>query len=474
MKHPSAYRGQQVVVLGLARSGVAVAKLFHEAGAVVTVNDRKERTLSPEADELVAAGISVICGGHPPDLISRDTALVVKNPGIPYHIDPVMRAEALGIEVITEVEAAAQISKAPIIGITGSNGKTTTTTMTGLMLKEAGLSPIVAGNIGRALTEAAMEAEPDNQLVVELSSFQLKGTRDFCPKIACLLNVYETHLDYHGTMNDYVASKLKLLANQTEEDYAVLNMDDAVCREAAAQSKAQVIPFSITKELEYGVFVDPPFQTAGKHQTEDRYIVHKDADGAVHRIMPVNEMGIPGSFNVENALAASAIALCLKVQPDVIAKVLREFKGVEHRLEHVRTIKGIQFYNNSKATNPAACIKTIDVFEQSIVLIAGGLDRGLDMMELLPAFQHKVRGLVAFGETKEKLRRVAGLAGLSSVKIVDNEEQLQDTVMTAVKEAYAMARPGDVVLLSPACASWDMFPSYEERGSMFKQSVHNL
>ncbi|MCZ8518774.1 MULTISPECIES: UDP-N-acetylmuramoyl-L-alanine--D-glutamate ligase [Paenibacillus] len=477
MEHPSSYGGRQVVILGLARSGVAVAKLFHEQGAHVTVNDKKERQLCPEADELEALGISVVCGSHPAGLVHEGISLVVKNPGIPYTVDPVRRARELGVEVVTEVEVAYRICRAPIIGITGSNGKTTTTTWTGLMLEAGGLHPIVAGNIGRALTEAALEAQEDHQMVVELSSFQLKGTDRFRPRIGCLLNVYETHLDYHGTMNDYVESKAKLFANQRAEDTAVLNWDHAVCRKVAEGLKSQVLPFSIRTEMEYGLFIQPPFPEGAEGElaaAEERKLVYRSKDGELTEILPVKELGIPGSFNIENALAASAIALTCGVGAEAIAGVLRTFGGVEHRLELVGTKDGVQFYNNSKATNPTATIKTIEAFTQNIVLIAGGLDRGSDYMELLPVFGGQVKGLVAIGETKDKIVRVANLAGMSQVKTVDTAKQVQDTVTKAVKEAFAMAKPGDVVLLSPACASWDMFASYEERGSMFKRSVHNL
>ncbi|MFE5319869.1 UDP-N-acetylmuramoyl-L-alanine--D-glutamate ligase [Paenibacillus sp. NPDC056579] len=473
MKHPRSYRNEQVVILGLARSGVAVAKLFHELGAKVTVNDKKERNLCPEADELAALGISVICGSHPSGLIHEDVKLVVKNPGIPYTIEPIERAQELGIEIVTEVEVAYHVCKAPMICITGSNGKTTTTTWIGIMLEKAGLKPIVAGNIGRALTEAALVAEADNHMVVELSSFQLKGTYDFKPRIACLLNIYETHLDYHGSIDDYIESKAKLFANQGADDTAVLNWDQPVCRQIASSAKANVLPFSIQEELEYGVFVTPTFKESVP--AEDRHIVYRDKKGSVHRILGVKEIGIPGTMNVENALAASCAALTAGVSIDTIAQVLREFRGVEHRLEHVATKDGVDYYNNSKATNPAASIKTIESLEQKIVLIAGGLDRGSDYMELLPVFQSgRIKGIVALGQTKDKICHVARLAGMSLVKTVDTANNAQDAVNEAVREAADMAEAGDVVLLSPACASWDMFPSYEERGSMFRQSVHNL
>ncbi|GAA4857830.1 UDP-N-acetylmuramoyl-L-alanine--D-glutamate ligase [Paenibacillus vulneris] len=472
MKHPQAYQNEQVVIIGLARSGVAVAKLFHELGAVVTVNDKKERDLCPEADELTALGISVICGGHPSGLIHEGVKLVVKNPGIPYTIEPIQKALELGIEIVTEVEVAYHVCKAPMVCITGSNGKTTTTTWIGLMLDKAGLKPIVAGNIGRALTEAALEAGPDNHMVVELSSFQLKGTTDFRPQVACLLNVYETHLDYHGTMEDYIASKVKLFANQTAEDTAVLNWDNPVCRRVAQEVKASVFPFSTKEELSYGVFVQPSF--SDDVPDAERSIVYRDAQGKTHRIVGVKELGIFGSFNVENAAAAACAALTFGVSIEIIAEVLKEFKGVEHRLEHVATLNGVLYFNNSKATNPTATIKTIESFEQDVILIAGGLERGMDYMDLLPVFQTRVKGLVAIGQTKEKISHVAKLAGMSQIKLVDTANSVQDTVTEAVRQAAAMAKAGDVVLLSPACASWDMFPSYEERGRMFRQSVHTL
>jgi UDP-N-acetylmuramoylalanine--D-glutamate ligase len=464
MNHPSAYRDKEVVILGLARSGVAAAKLFHEMGARVTANDKKERTQCPEAEELEALGISVICGGHPSGLLHPGVALVVKNPGIPYTAEPLRRAQELGLEIVTEVEVAFHICQAPIIGITGSNGKTTTTTLIGKMLEEARLNPIVAGNIGRALCEAAQEATPNNRMVVELSSFQLKGTKDFRPRIGCLLNVYDTHLDYHGSMDDYIASKAKLFENQTEEDTAVLNGDDPVCLSLSAGLKARLLPFSMKEQPKPGVYLDAATQT----------LTYQDAEGRKQAILPVKELGIRGSHNVENALAASAVALASGATVESIAKVLREFRGVEHRLEFVATKGGTSFYNDSKATNPAATIKSIEAFEQKLILIAGGLDRGSDYMELLPVFRSKLKGLVTLGQTREKINRVADLAGLSTVKSVDTVNDAAAAVREAVEAAYAMADEGDVVLLSPACASWDMFPSYEERGRMFKQSVHTL
>ncbi|MFB9279997.1 UDP-N-acetylmuramoyl-L-alanine--D-glutamate ligase [Cohnella cellulosilytica] len=478
------YRGRQVVVLGLARSGVAAAKLFHDVGAIVVVNDKKERDQCPEADELAALGISVVCGHHPDGLVTGETALLVKNPGIPYTAPPVVEALRLGVEVVSEVEVAGQLSAAPIAGITGSNGKTTTTTLTGVLLDAAGLKPLIAGNIGRPLSEAALEAEPDGWLVAELSSFQLKGTSDFRPRIACLLNVAETHLDYHGSMEDYVASKAKLFENQTAEDVAVYNEDDETCRRLAASFKGRAFPFSVTRTLETGVMIEPPYAAVRPSEEEDgaeddgsdddRWIVSRDGSGEARRIIRVAELGIPGRHNAANALAAIAIALSAGADPERLAEPLRGFRGVEHRLEYVGTFGGVKFYNDSKATNPMATTMSILSLPSPLILIAGGLDRGSDYMELLPIFRERVKGLAAIGETREKLARVAELAGLTSVKLVEPVEDAERTLRAAVREAAAMAGPGDIVLLSPACASWDMFPSYEVRGRIFKQSAHTL
>ncbi|MBD8839845.1 UDP-N-acetylmuramoyl-L-alanine--D-glutamate ligase [Paenibacillus sp. FSL K6-4396] len=473
MNHPESYRGQQVVVLGLAKSGVQVAKVLDRAGAKVTVNDKKERNQCPEASELEALGISVVCGGHPDDLIHSGVKLVVKNPGIPYHAAPVQQAMALGIEVVTEVEVAYHLCAAPMIGITGSNGKTTTTTWVGKMLEHAGLKPIVAGNIGTPLCEAAEQASPDNWMVVELSSFQLKGTVDFRPRIASLLNVAETHLDYHGDLDDYVASKAKLFANQQPDDVAILNWDDAVCRGLVPYIKGRLLPFSMIEKLDTGVYAYPPY-VDGEEDDVKRQIIYADENGDQQMIIDIEDIGIAGRFNVENAMAAVAIAVAAGADPAVLAAPLADFKAVEHRLEYVLDHNGAAYYNNSKATNSKATVMALNSFKEPVVLIAGGLDRGSDMMELLPLFQERVKAVVAIGETRTKIAKVAELAGLKQIKVVDNEEDAALTLTVAVQEASKLASAGDVVLLSPACASWDMFASYEERGRIFKEAAHNL
>lgn len=474
MRHPETYKGSQIVVLGLAKSGVGVAKTLHQLGAKVVVNDRKTREECPEAAELEALGISVICGGHPDDLIHEGIKLVVKNPGIPYSAPPIVQALAMNIDVLTEVEIAYELCEAPMIGITGSNGKTTTTTWVGKMLEAAGKNPIVAGNIGTPLCEAAEYATEDNWMVAELSSFQLKGTVNFAPRVGALLNLAETHLDYHGTMEDYVQSKQKLFANQSSEDIAVLNGDDPVCQDLLPGLKSKVILFSMLQQLEQeSVYVKPAYLS----EVEDdkiRHIVYRDGTGQEQEIIAVDEIGLPGRFNVENALAAIAISIAAGVNPASLKEPLMSFRGVEHRLEYVETKDDVAYYNNSKATNAKATIMALGALKEPIVLIAGGLDRGSDYMELLPFLENNVKAVVALGQTKEKIASVAKKAGLTKIHLVDTEGSAAETLQNATFQAAKLAQAGDVVLLSPACASWDMFKSYEERGRIFKEAVHTL
>ncbi|WP_195572768.1 UDP-N-acetylmuramoyl-L-alanine--D-glutamate ligase [Paenibacillus sp. 1001270B_150601_E10] len=478
MNHPDAYQGKRVVVLGLARSGFDVAKRFHERGAEVIVNDKKDREQCPEASELEALGICVVLGGHPDDLITPDTALVVKNPGIPYSAPPIVEALRLGIDVVTEIEVGYHLCKAPITGITGSNGKTTTTTWVGQMLEAAGLEPIVAGNIGTPFNSVAAELSEHQKVVLELSSFQLKGTQAFKPHVACLLNIAETHLDYHGSMEDYISSKAKLFANMTKDDIAVFNADDDVCRQLSAEVHASVWWFSSKQAVEVGAYLEPTFDQAEQANASGKdaepYVMFKDEAGRIHRLLSVHEIGLPGRFNVDNALAAITIAVASGAEPEQLVPSLKSFKGVEHRLEYVRNWEGVRFFNNSKATNTIATQMALDAFPGNIILIAGGLDRGLDFKEFVPYFKERVKGLVALGETRHILESVALEAGLNHVKIVDNVDNAERAIEEAVQEARQMAVPGDIVLLSPACASWDMFPSYETRGRIFKEAVHSL
>ncbi|WP_035099467.1 UDP-N-acetylmuramoyl-L-alanine--D-glutamate ligase [Aneurinibacillus terranovensis] len=460
------YSGKKIVILGLAKSGAAVAKLVQRCGAEVIVNDKKSREESPEAAELEKLGITVICGEHPEDLINQTIDLVIKNPGIPYSILPVEKAISLGIPVVTEIEIAYELSDAPIIGITGSNGKTTTTTLVGEILHNGGLSPVVAGNIGTVLSEQAVSVKSDQILVAELSSFQLKGTRAFHPAIACLLNVYDAHLDYHKTKEDYIHSKMKLFANQCPEDVAVLNYDNNVCRMASRQIKSTLLWFSLGEPVEQGSYIDNGF-VMWKRPEAGSLAERMAHTPLIEKIIAVDDIALPGSHNLENVLASVCIAKAAGVDAEKIAGILRTFTGVEHRLEFVTEVEGVKYYNDSKATNPEAATRALRAFSAPIVLIAGGLDRGIDFKELVPVFSERVKGIIVYGQTAEKLSARAREAGINNIKCVD-------TVTDAVAAAHLMAQAGDIVLLSPACASWDMYKSFEERGSMFKQSVHKL
>lgn len=445
------WKNSIVLVLGLAKSGVAVAKCLRRLGAQVIANDLRE--ICPEKDELEQLGVTVICGHHPDHIVTSEISLVVKNPGIPYHIAPIQKAMQLNIPVITEVEVAGALLRVPIIGITGTNGKTTTTALVGEMLALGGLNPLVAGNIGTALTEIVEKVEPDQWLVAELSSFQLKGTALFHPHVAVLLNVEEAHLDYHIDFKDYLLSKHRIFQNQTPRDFAVLNADSPQCRDSSGLTKAKVIWFSRIKEQERGVYIKRKhiYAKLGEHE---------------ERILPVDEVALCGSFNLENALAATAIALVCGCSISGVKKALASFTGVEHRLEYVKTIRGARYFNDSKATNAKAARMALESFEEPIIWIAGGLDRGIDFTELVPTIKQRVKMMITYGQTKDTLLERAREAGVQSISC--------DGVKDAVYIADRIATLGDVVLLSPACASWDMYTSFEERGSIFKQAVHSL
>ncbi|MBD1371321.1 UDP-N-acetylmuramoyl-L-alanine--D-glutamate ligase [Hazenella sp. IB182357] len=448
------YRDKNIIVIGMARSGVAIAKLLHRLGAHVIVNDRKPREECPEAAELEELGIAVICGGHPEDLIHDQVDLLVKNPGIPYHIKPIEDAIALGISVVTEVEIAGAISQAPIIGITGSNGKTTTTTLVGEILKEDEQNVVVAGNIGQAVADVVADLTADQWLVTELSSFQLKGTETFRPQIGALLNIYPAHLDYHQTIADYRESKLKLFANQTAEDIAILNADHEVCVEIGPQISSRIYWFSRQKEVPQGVFV------------HEGWIIFRN-DGVDKKIAPIACIALQGDCNLENALAAVLIALQAGCKTESIIRVLKRFTGVEHRLEFVKEINGVKYINDSKATNAQAARTGLTSFDARIVWIAGGLDRGVTFDELIPVVHSRVRAVIAYGEAK---KRFSFCAKQAEVEVIT---EVKD-VVEAVQKAYEIAHHGEIVLLSPACASWDMYQTFEERGSIFKQAVHTL
>ncbi|HFP8448823.1 TPA: UDP-N-acetylmuramoyl-L-alanine--D-glutamate ligase [Enterococcus faecium] len=452
MKKISTYENKKVLVLGLAKSGVSAAKLLHELGALVTVNDGKPFDENPEAQELLSLGIKVITGSHPIELLDEEFSLMVKNPGIPYSHPLVAKAQEMGIPVITEVELAYEVAECPIIGITGTNGKTTTTTMTGLLLNAGADQGIarLAGNIGYPASGVAQEAKSEDKIVMELSSFQLMGITDFRPHIAVITNIYEAHIDYHGTRKEYVKAKWNLQKNMTEKDYLILNWNQSELQELAQRTKARVLPFSTKEVLEDGVYAD------------DYSIYYKK-----EKIMEISELGVPGKHNVENALAAISVAKLYGISNEAIRETLHFFHGVPHRTQYVGEIQGRKFYNDSKATNILATKMALSRFETSkVVLLAGGLDRGNTFDELIPSLKG-IKAMVVFGQTKEKLMDAGKKAGIETIVTADSVEQ-------AVPLALENSTDGDVVLLSPANASWDQYPNFETRGNRFMEAVNRL
>ncbi len=448
MKNISKFANKKVLVLGLAKSGESAARLLDKLGAIVTVNDGKPFEENPAAQSLLEEGIKVVTGGHPLELLDEDFEWMVKNPGIPYNNPMVIRALEKKIPVITEVELAYLISDAPIIGITGSNGKTTTTTMIAEVLTAGGQNGLLSGNIGFPASQVAQDAGETDTLIMELSSFQLMGIEAFHPEIAVITNLMPTHLDYHGSFEEYVAAKWNIQKNMTASDYVVLNFNQDLAKELAKKTAAQVIPFS-TQEKVDGAYLDGDVLTFRGEA-----------------IMKASELGVPGSHNVENALATIAVAKLRGIDNQVIKETLAHFGGVKHRLQYVGDINQIKFYNDSKSTNILATQKALSGFDNSkVILIAGGLDRGNEFDELVPDIKG-LKKMVILGESAARVKRAADQAEVSYLDASD--------VRDATRKAFSVAEPGDVVLLSPANASWDMYKNFEVRGDEFLAVIKEL
>ncbi|MBW3113963.1 MULTISPECIES: UDP-N-acetylmuramoyl-L-alanine--D-glutamate ligase [Bacillaceae] len=449
MKNTTKFKHKKVLVLGLAKSGVSAASLLHKLEAFVTVNDQKPLSENPEAQGLLQEGIKVICGSHPIELMDEGFQYVIKNPGIPYHNPLIKKAMEKNIPILTEVELAYLISEAEMIGITGTNGKTTTTTLLFEMLREDNQKPLIAGNIGTVASEVAQKAKKDEKMVVELSSFQLMGIEEFAPHIAIITNLYDAHLDYHGDLTEYWKAKSNITKNQTENDYLIINGDQEHVHKAISFTKAQVILFSTQKVVQGGAYI------------KDRAIYFKE-----ERVVELDSIVLPGAHNLENILCAVVACKIYGVSNDSIKKVLSTFGGVKHRTQFVKEVKGIKFYNDSKATNSLATKSALDAFNSPTILLAGGLDRGNEFDDLIP-YLSNVKTLITFGETSAKLVKTGEAAGIQTIIPVDNVEK-------AVPVAYEHAKEGDIVLLSPACASWDQYRTFEQRGDIFIEAVHKL
>lgn len=448
MKQITDFENKKVLVLGLARSGEAAARLLAKLGAIVTVNDGKPFDENPSAQALLEEGIKVVCGSHPIELLDENFELMVKNPGIPYENPMVARALEKKIPVWTEVELAYRISEAPIVGITGSNGKTTTTTMIADVFNNAGQSGLLSGNIGFPASEVAVEATAEDTLIMELSSFQLMGVDAFRPHIAVITNLIPSHIDYHGDFDAYVGAKWNIQNRMTEDDFLVLNFNQELAKELAQKTKASVLPFS-TEEKVDGAYL------------EDGTLYFKD-----EAIMQASEIGVPGSHNVENALATIAVAKLSGLSNEVIKETLVGFGGVKHRLQFVGEINEVKFYNDSKSTNILATQKALSGFDNSkTILIAGGLDRGNEFDELVPDITG-LKLMVILGQSAERVKRAADKAGVPTLSAKD--------VADATRLAFEEAGAGEVVLLSPANASWDMYKNFEIRGEEFIRTFEAL
>lgn len=448
MKECKTYNNKKVLILGLAKSGEAAARLLSRLGAIVTVNDGKAFEENPAAQSLLEEGIKVVCGSHPLELLDEDFAVMVKNPGIPYQNPMVEKALSKGIPVLTEVELAYLISEAPIIAITGSNGKTTTTTMIADVLNHGGKSALLSGNIGFPASEVAMTASPDDILTMELSSFQLMGIKDFHPHIALITNLMPTHLDYHGSFDAYIQAKWNIQNNMTADDVLILNAEQEQTKELAQKTQASLVYFS-SKEK-----VDGAYQEDGKLFYKGEYI------------MDAQSLGVPGLHNVENALATIAVAKLSGISNQAIAETLSSFGGVKHRLQKLGTIKDVAFYNDSKSTNILACQKALSGFDNNkVILIAGGLDRGNAFDTLIPDIKG-LKKMILLGESAEKMKVAAESAAVGYLEAKD--------VADATRIAFEQAQPGDIILLSPANASWDMYPNFEVRGDEFIESFQQL
>ena len=445
-------KDKRVLVVGLGKSGVASALFLKDRGARVTVSDTKSPDqLRDEIPVLLDHGITVETGGHG-ERTFRGQDLIVVSPGVPVDAKPLVQARALGEPVIGEIELAAQHLQGAIIAITGSNGKTTTTTLTGEILIAGGLPTLVGGNIGTPAISLVAKAKPETVVVLEVSSFQLETIQTFRPKIAVVLNVTPDHLDRHRTFEAYVDAKARIFENQQASDFAVLNEDDETCRTMGERTRAQVFWFSRKKEVKQGAWV------------RDGQIMFRDGRGQFE-VMLVSEIPLKGAHNVENVLAGVCGGMLMGCKAELTRKAVREFKAVEHRLEYVATVKGVEYYDDSKATNVDATIKALESFPANIHLILGGKDKGSDYTVLNDLLRHRVKRVYTIGAAAEKIEsHIKGAAEIVHAETLDN----------AVRRAAATAKAGDIVLLAPACASFDQFQSYNHRGRVFKEVVHSL
>ena len=442
-----------ILIIGAARSGIASAEYLLSIGKEIVVSDMNTKVAEKVEAQLGHASVSYVWGQQP-DVAALRPTFIVMSPGVPLSIPPVQQARELGIPVISEPELAFRYSEVPFVAITGTNGKTTTTTLTAVLLEKEGRKVVAGGNIGLPLISQCPQMTRDDIVVAEMSSFQLESVDSFRPKVAVVMNLTPDHLDRHKTMEAYAAAKANIFKNQTAEDFLLLNKDDAIVSKMAETAQSHVYFFSQKEILEEGIWLE-----------DGKLMFCLEKGQAPEALIPASEIGIVGSHNWQNAMAASLAALLMGQSPAVIAERLRAFKGVAHRMEPVATIDGVLYVNDSKGTNPDSTEKALGSYgEHPIVLIAGGRNKGSDMAVLVPLMRAHCRGVVLVGEATtdfvDAFQRTDYIDYVCAASFED-----------AVAKAREMAQSGDVVLLSPACASWDMFDNFEQRGDLFKDLV---
>jgi UDP-N-acetylmuramoylalanine--D-glutamate ligase len=445
--------GKRVLVVGLGKSGLAAAEFLKERGARVTVSDARPATLIAELPALLEQGFAVEAGSHGL-LTFRRQDLIVVSPGVPMSTPELSQVRAMGMRIIGEFELGASFLAGEVIAITGSNGKTTTTALLGEIMKASGRPTLVGGNIGRPVTTMVPESSADTWSVLEVSSFQLETVETFRPHIAIVLNITPDHLDRHGTIEAYAAAKARITERQTADDFLVLNAEDPETQKIAALTRAQIFWFSSRRRIKQGAFL----------HGETLFFAPRE-HGTPEPVMPAAEITLAGAHNVENVLAAVCAARLAGVSDQTIREAVAGFKAVEHRLEFVRELNGVKYYNDSKATNVDATRKAVEAFPGGIYLILGGKDKNSDYTALSPLLRERVKTVITIGSAAEKIERQ-----LSGVAMMERAETLERAVALARRHAT----PGDTVLLAPACASFDQFENYEHRGRVFKQLVQGL
>ena len=448
---------KNVLVIGAGISGFAAAKISKKFGANVTLSDAKnESDLKYNFDELREVGVNLIFGKQTENLLDG-VDLIIVSPAVPLRIPILQAALNKKISVISEVELAYNLAKSPICAVTGTNGKTTTVTLLGLLLESQYEKVGVGGNIGVALSEVALEVGEGGYIAAEISSYQMEATNNFKPHISAILNITPDHLKRHGTMEIYQEMKEKIFAQETADDFLVLNYDDEKVKDIKSRAGCKVLYFSRKNILDEGAFI-----------SNGKLIIK--FDGKIYELCTIDELGIKGGHNVENALAASMTAFLAGVTAENIREVLKKFQGVEHRIEFVKELDGVKYYNDSKATNTDSAIKALETFDGHINLIAGGDDKLTDLTEFLTLVNQRVDNLILVGDAAQRFKDDAIKNGFDSEKIFEAGYSMEK----AVEIAKNISSPPQIVLLSPACASFDMYDNFEERGKDFKRIVNEL